>query len=90
VIGLTKQLSVGLAKQGITANSIAPGLILSNPSTRKQWEGYGPEGQARVLASFNTGRLGTPEDIANAALFLASEQAGWITGQVLSVDGGRS
>jgi 3-oxoacyl-[acyl-carrier protein] reductase len=81
VIGLTKQLSVGLAKQGITANSIAPGLILSNPSTRKQWEGYGPEGQARVLASFNTGRLGTAEDIANAALFLASEQAGWITGQ---------
>jgi 3-oxoacyl-[acyl-carrier protein] reductase len=90
VIGLTKQLSVGLAKQGVTANSIAPGLILSNPSTRKQWEGYGPEGQARALASFNTGRLGTPEDIANAALFLASEQAGWITGQVLSVDGGRS
>jgi NAD(P)-dependent dehydrogenase (short-subunit alcohol dehydrogenase family) len=72
------------------ANSIAPGLILSNPSTRKQWERYGPEGQARVLASFNTGRLGTAEDIANAALFLASEQAGWITGQVLSVDGGRS
>jgi 3-oxoacyl-[acyl-carrier protein] reductase len=90
VIGLTKQLSVSLAKHGVTANSIAPGLILSNPSTRKQWEGYGPEGQARVLASFNTGRLGTPEDIANAALFLASEQAGWITGQVLSVDGGRS
>lgn len=90
VIGLTKQLSVGLAKHGITANSVAPGLILSNPSSRKQWEGYGPEGQARVLATLNTGRLGAPEDIANAALFLASEQASWVTGQVLSVDGGRS
>ena len=89
VIGLTKQLSVGLAKRGVTVNSIAPGLILSNPATRKQWEGYGPDGQARVLATFDTGRLGKPEDIANAALFLASEQAGWITGQVLSVDGGR-
>jgi len=89
VIGLTKQLSVGLAKHGVTANSIAPGLILSNPSTRKQWDGYGPEGQARVLAGLDSGRLGAPEDIANAALFLASEQAGWITGQVLSVDGGR-
>jgi len=90
VIGLTKQLSVGLAKHGITTNSIAPGLILSNPSSRKQWEGYGPDGQERVLATFNTGRLGAPEDIATAVLFLASEQASWITGQVVSVDGGRT
>jgi 3-oxoacyl-[acyl-carrier protein] reductase len=89
VVGLTKQLSVGLAKGGVTANSVAPGLVLSNPSSRAQWEGYGPEGQARVLATLDTGRLGTAEDIANAILFLASEQAGWITGQVLSVDGGR-
>jgi len=89
VIGLTKQLSVGLAKHGVTANWIAPGLALSNPSSRKQWEGHGPQGQERVLASLDTGRLGKPEDIASAALFLASEQAAWITGQVLSVDGGR-
>lgn len=89
VIGLTKQLSVGLARHGITANSLAPGLVLSNPSTQRQWDAYGQDGQAQVLASLDTGRLGTPDDIANAALFLASEQAGWITGQVLSVDGGR-
>ena len=90
VVGLTKQLSVGLAQFGITSNSIAPGLILSNPSTHKQWEGYGAAGQKQVLDSLHTRRLGEPEDIANAALFLASEQARWITGQIVSVDGGRS
>ena len=90
VIGLTKQLSVGLAKHGITANSVAPGLILTNPATHRQWASYGPEGQQRFVESLHTRRLGRPEDIANAVLFLASDQAGWITGQVLSVDGGRS
>jgi 3-oxoacyl-[acyl-carrier protein] reductase len=90
LIGLTRQLSVGLARHGITANAVAPGLILSAPSPRKQWEGYGPDGQQRVLDSIHSRRLGTPEDIASATLFLASEQANWITGTVLSVDGGRS
>ena len=90
VIGLTKQLSVGLARHGITANSVAPGLILTNPATHRQWEGYGAEGQRRLVESLHTRRMGQPEDIAAATLFLASEQAGWITGQVLSVDGGRS
>jgi 3-oxoacyl-[acyl-carrier protein] reductase len=46
------------------------------------------EGQQRVLDSLHTRRLGAPEDIASAALFMASEQASWITGQILSVDGG--
>jgi 3-oxoacyl-[acyl-carrier protein] reductase len=90
VIGLTKQLSVGLAQYGITANSVAPGLIRSNPTTELQWEGYGPEGQRRLVESLHTKRLGKAEDIATATLFFASEQANWITGQVLSVDGGRS
>ena len=90
VIGLTKQLSVGLAREGVTVNSIAPGLILSNPDSQAQWDGWSQERQAQVVGGLHTGRLGTPDDIANAALFLASEQAGWITGQVLSVDGGRS
>lgn len=89
-VGLTRQLSVGLAQHGITVNSVAPGLILSNPSSQLQWEGYGDEGQRRVVESLHTRRMGRAEDIANAILFLASEQAGWITGQVLSVDGGRS
>ena len=90
VIGLTKQLSVDLAQHGITVNSVAPGLILTNPATHRQWEGYGPDGQRRLVESLHTRRLGRAEDIANATLFLASEQASWITGQVLSVDGGRS
>ena len=89
LIGLTRQVSGELAPFGVTVNSVAPGLILSNPDTVKQWEGYGQSGQERVLATFHTRRLGSPEDIAAATLFLASEQASWITGQVLSVDGGR-
>lgn len=90
VVGLTRQLSVGLARDGITVNSVAPGLILSNPSTERQWEGYGTDGQRRLVEGLHTRRMGKAEDIAAATLFFASEQANWITGQVLSVDGGRS
>lgn len=90
LVGLTKQLSWELGPHGITVNSVAPGFVLSNPTTQRQWESYGPEGQERLVASIHTKRLGTPEDIAHAALFFASEQAGWISGQILSVDGGRS
>ena len=90
VIGLVKQLSVGLARGGVTVNSVAPGLILSNPDSQRQWDGWSAERKAQVLAGLNTGRLGTAADIAHAVLFLASEQASWITGQVISVDGGRS
>ena len=89
-IGLTKQLSAGLGRHGITVNSVAPGLILTNPATHKQWASYGADGQKRLVDSLHTRRLGSAEDIASAVLFFASEQAGWITGQVLSVDGGRS
>lgn len=90
LVGLTRQLSVGLARHGITVNSVAPGLIRSNPSTERQWEGYGAEGQRRLIDSLHTKREGSAKDIAAATLFFASEQANWITGQVLSVDGGRS
>lgn len=62
----------------------------SNPATERQCESYGAEGQKRLIESLHTRRLGTAQDIAHAALFFLSEQAGWITGQVLSVDGGRS
>jgi 3-oxoacyl-[acyl-carrier protein] reductase len=90
LVGLTKQLAWELGPHGITVNSVAPGFVRSNPATERQWESYGPEGQKRLVESIHTRRLGTPDDIATATLFFLSEQASWITGQVLSVDGGRS
>ncbi|WP_342360533.1 SDR family NAD(P)-dependent oxidoreductase [Terrarubrum flagellatum] len=90
LVGLTKQLALELGPHGVTVNSVAPGFVLSNPSTQKQWESYGVEGQKRLVESIHARRLGKPEDIANAVVFLASEQANWISGQILSVDGGRA
>jgi 3-oxoacyl-[acyl-carrier protein] reductase len=88
-IGLTRQLAHELGPWNVTVNSIAPGFVRSNPTTERQWDSYGDEGQQRLLNNIALKRLGTPEDIASAVLFLASDYAGWITGQTLSVDGGR-
>jgi len=88
-IGLTRQLAHELGPWGITVNNVAPGFVRSNPTTERQWESYGAEGQRRLVESIALKRLGTPEDIAHAVLFFASDRAGWITGQVLSVDGGK-
>lgn len=90
LVGLTRQLSLELGPYGITVNSVAPGFVLSNPSTQRQWESYGPDGQARLLERIHTRRIGRPEDIASAAGFLVSDAAAWISGQILSVDGGIS
>jgi 3-oxoacyl-[acyl-carrier protein] reductase len=89
-IGFTRQTAHELGPFGITVNSIAPGFVLSNPTSIAQFESYGEEGQRRLLDSIATRRLGTPADIANGVLFFASEQASWVTGQVLSIDGGHS
>jgi 3-oxoacyl-[acyl-carrier protein] reductase len=88
-IGLTRQLAHELGAWNITVNNVAPGFVRSNPTTEKQWDALGAEGQARLLGNIALGRLGTPADIANAVLFFASELAGWVSGQVLSVDGGK-
>ena len=90
LVGLTKQLSQEFGPHGVTVNAVAPGFVLSNPATRRQWDGYGPEGQERLLGSIHTRRLGQPEDIASAVAFLVGPEASWISGQILSVDGGRS
>ncbi len=88
-LGLARQLAHELGPHGVTVNVVAPGFVLSNPSTERQWESYGDEGQARLVESIAARRLGTPGDIASAVLFFASDEADWISGQVLSVDGGR-
>jgi len=88
-IGLTRQLAHELGPWNITVNNVAPGFVRSNPTTERQWESYGPEGQKQLVDSLSLKRLGAPEDIASGVLFFASEQANWITGQVLSIDGGR-
>lgn len=88
-IGLTRQLAHELGPFGITVNNIAPGFVLSNPSTERQWDSYGREGQEALVSRIALRRLGTPADIAHAVMFLASEYAGWITGAVLQVDGGK-
>lgn len=88
-IGLTRQLAHELGPFGITVNNVAPGFVRSNPTTERQWESYGPEGQRALIERIALKRLGTPADIAHAVLFFASDFAGWVTGQVLSVDGGK-
>ena len=90
LVGLTRQLALELGPHGVTVNSVAPGLVLSNPSTERQWEAFGPERQRAVVEGIHMRRLGRAEDVAHAVTFLASDQAGWISGQVLSVDGGHA
>jgi 3-oxoacyl-[acyl-carrier protein] reductase len=89
-IGLTRQLAHELGAWNITVNNIAPGFVRSNPSTEKQWESYGPEGQKALVQDIALKRLGSADDIAFGVLFFASEYAAWCTGQVLSIDGGKA
>ncbi len=88
-IGLTRQLAHELGPFQITVNNIAPGFVRSNPTTEKQWLSYGEDGQAALVNEIALKRLGTPDDIASGVLFFASDYASWITGQVLSIDGGK-
>jgi 3-oxoacyl-[acyl-carrier protein] reductase len=89
-IGFTRQMAHELGRYGITVNCIAPGFVLSNPTTQKQWESYGEEGQARLVDGIAVRRLGAPEDIANGVRFFVSDDSSWITGQTISIDGGHA
>ena len=89
-IGFTRQLAHELGPYGVTVNCIAPGFVLSNPSTQKQWESYGPDGQAELVAGIALRRTGEASDIANGVRYFTSEWADWVSGQVLSIDGGSS
>ena len=83
IIGLTKTVARELASRGITVNAVAPGFIATDMTAVL------PEAvQAEMTKGIPLGRVGQPDDVANAVAFLAAEQSGYLTGQVLCVDGG--
>ena len=83
LIGLTKTVAKEMARRNITANALAPGYIITS-----MVEELSEELRSQVLARVPMGRLGTPEDVAGLVAFLCSDEAGYITGQVIRVDGG--
>jgi NAD(P)-dependent dehydrogenase (short-subunit alcohol dehydrogenase family) len=87
VIALTKALALDLAPKGITVNTIPPGVI-DTPMMRRPMESGAMAGMEQVLARAPLGRAGTPDDIAVACAFLCSDEAGYITGQQINVNGG--
>ena len=85
IISLTKSAAKELAPQGIRVNAVAPGIVKTERFT-ELYEATGDKIDERINR-IALGRLGTPEDVANACAFLASERASYISGQVLGVDG---
>ena len=89
LVGLVKSLAVEFGADGITANAVAPGVIRT-PQALDPVHSLGPDGVAAVAAKIPVGRVGTPEDIAYVYQFLASDEAAYLTGQLIVVDGARS
>lgn len=87
VVGFTRILSAELGRHGITANSVAPGLVLTSANREKQWVNYGEVGQDALLSRIALRRLATADDIARAVVFFASDLAGMVTGEVIQVGG---
>jgi len=87
LMGVIRQLAVELAPYGITCNVVSPGLILSEQG-RVDWESKSPERQAREMATVAIGRTGEPREIADVIAFIASDEASYIVGQTIMVDGG--
>lgn len=83
IIGMTKSLAKELATKGITVNAIAPGMIET-----KMTQELGQEAREALLASIPCGQIGRGEDVAHAVSFFAAPESGYVTGQVLAVDGG--
>lgn len=83
MIGMTKSLAAEVAARGVTVNCIAPGFIVTAMT-----EGLSDDRKERLLAAIPAGAFGKPEDVAACAVFLASEEAAYLTGQTLHVNGG--
>ena len=86
-VGLVKQLAQELGPFGITVNAVAPGFMATSPDYVRQWNSYSEDTRANFTKTIAVRRMGQPEDIADATLFLASEHASFITGQTLPVTG---
>lgn len=85
IIGLSKSLAKELGRRGITVNVVAPGFV-----STEMTKAISKEAQEAMLAAVPLGKAATPDDVANAVLFLASDRAAYITGHVLHIDGGLS
>ena len=83
MIGMSKSLAAEIASRGITVNCVAPGFIVTAMTNA-----LGEESSNKLVGAIPAGRLGTPEDVAACALFLASDEAAYVTGQTLHVNGG--
>ena len=83
LIGLTKALAKEVAPSGVTVNCVCPGVIATD-----MLSSFTPEDLALLADETPAGRLGTPQDVAHALLWLADEKAGFITGQIVGVNGG--
>lgn len=88
VDGFTRKLSREVAPYGITCNAVAPGITLTERVDEHFWQSRSDVEKNSVLASIPAGRLSTPEEQAEVAVFLASEKAGYLTGQIVEVSGG--
>jgi len=86
---LTRRFALELGSHGITVNAVAPGFVRTDMTQGGRGAADWPATEKNLAARAMMGRIGEPEDIANAVVFLASPASGWITAQILTVDGGR-
>lgn len=86
-VGLVKQVAREAGQHGVTVNAVAPGFMATSPDYERQWNGYTEEFRQNFAKNIAVRRMGRPQDIADAVLFLASDRASFITGQILPVTG---